>query len=47
MRSEYEKWCKANSQTPNVVTLSPGVEAYWLGSPSAQNVVLYFNGMIS
>ncbi|RMZ90596.1 hypothetical protein DV736_g2162, partial [Chaetothyriales sp. CBS 134916] len=40
----YEQWCKTNNMTPNKVVLSTGTEAFWVGDPEAEYVVIYYHG---
>ncbi|RMZ77564.1 hypothetical protein DV737_g4290, partial [Chaetothyriales sp. CBS 132003] len=40
----YEVWCKKNNVTPNKVLLNTGTEAFWVGDPKAEYVVIYYHG---
>jgi len=43
----YLKWAQDNNITPESVTLASGTQAHWIGSSTAQKVILYFHGMSS
>ncbi|RMZ77458.1 hypothetical protein DV738_g4351, partial [Chaetothyriales sp. CBS 135597] len=40
----YDQWCAKNKVTPNKVRLNTGTEAFWVGDPQAEFVVIYFHG---
>lgn len=44
LRDSYKKYCKKNGLKQNIIKLETGTEAYWIGSPKAKNIVIYFHG---
>ncbi|RMD40504.1 hypothetical protein DV735_g4636, partial [Chaetothyriales sp. CBS 134920] len=40
----YDQWAAKNKVTPNKVRLSTGTEAFWVGDPKADYVVIYYHG---
>ncbi|KAL6241706.1 hypothetical protein RBB50_011488 [Rhinocladiella similis] len=43
-RAHYQCYCQANNLTPIIIKLKTGTEAFWIGSPTATKVILYFHG---
>ncbi|ETN37761.1 uncharacterized protein HMPREF1541_07384 [Cyphellophora europaea CBS 101466] len=44
LRTLYKQYCAAHASTPNIVTLKSGIDAFWVGSPDAKQVIIYFHG---
>jgi acetyl esterase/lipase len=40
----YDNFCKANKLEPQVTELADNAKGLWIGSPSAEKVIVYFHG---
>jgi hypothetical protein len=40
----YKKWCSKHGIATNITIISQSTKGFWLGNPTADNVMVYFHG---